>query len=132
MLVLMVPTQNKTSMQSQKIVYKGKEFVCSLAFVLHLIGDKYKTLIMYHLKDGPQRSGVLQKSIAGISNRMFSYSIRALEKDGLVTRTVYPEVPPKVAYALTEEGRSLLPVIMAMDQWGKDFAEQQHLLVSER
>ncbi|CAM1359845.1 Site-specific recombinase, phage integrase family (fragment) [Tenacibaculum litopenaei] len=71
-------------MQSQKIVYKGKEFVCFLAFVVHLIGDKYKTLIMYYLKDGPQRFGVLQKSIAGISNRMFSYAIRVLEKEVLL------------------------------------------------
>ena len=65
------------------IKYNNKEFNCSLAFTLLLIGDKYKSLILFHLKDGAQRSGELQKSITDISNRMFTYSIRALEKDML-------------------------------------------------
>ena len=112
---------------NEKITYKDKEFRCSLALVLHLIGDKYKSLIIYHLKDGPKRSGNLQKSIANISNRMFTYSIRALEKDNLVERKVYPVTPPKVEYALTETGKSLIPIILQMDQWGQDFARVHQL-----
>ena len=111
----------------RKISYKGKDYYCSLAFVLQLIGDKYKTLIVFHLKDGARRSGELQKSITDISNRMFTYSIRALEADGLVKRTVYPVTPPKVEYALTESGKSLIPIILAMDEWGQEFAETHHL-----
>jgi DNA-binding HxlR family transcriptional regulator len=109
------------------IKYKDKEFYCSLAFSLHLIGDKYKSLILFHLKDGAQRSGELQKSITDISNRMFTYSVRALEKDKLVKRRVYPVTPPKVEYVLTEEGKSLIPIILELDKWGQDFANEHHL-----
>lgn len=109
------------------IKYKGKEFNCSLAFTLLLIGDKYKTLILFHLKEGPQRSGELQKSISDLSNRMFTYSIRALEKDKLVKRKIYPVTPPKVEYELTEEGKSLIPIILELDKWGQEFANEHHL-----
>ncbi len=109
------------------IKYNDKEFNCSLAFTLLLIGDKYKSLILFHLKDGAQRSGELQKSITDISNRMFTYSIRALEKDKLVKRRVYPVTPPKVEYELTEEGKSLIPIILELDKWGQDFASEHHL-----
>ncbi|MCZ4696182.1 transcriptional regulator [Ancylomarina euxinus] len=109
------------------IKYNDKEFNCSLAFTLLLIGDKYKSLILFHLKDGAQRSGELQKSITDISNRMFTYSIRALEKDKLVKRRVYPVTPPKVEYELTEEGKSLIPIILELDKWGQDFANEHHL-----
>ena len=109
------------------IKYYNKEFNCSLAFTLFLIGDKYKSLILFHLKDGAQRSGELQKSITDISNRMFTYSIRALEKDKLVMRTVYPVTPPKVEYELTEAGKSLIPIILELNKWGQDFANKHHL-----
>lgn len=109
------------------IKYKDKEFNCSLAFTLHLIGDKYKSLILYHLKDGAHRSGELQKSITDISNRMFTYSIRALEKDNLVKRKVYPVTPRKVEYDLTEEGKSLIPIILELNKWGQGFANEHHL-----
>jgi len=113
---------------NKKIIkYNDKEFNCSLAFTLLLIGDKYKSLILFHLKDGAQRSGELQKSITDISNRMFTYSIRALEKDKLVKRKVYPVTPPKVEYELTEEGKSLIPIILELDKWGQDFANEHHL-----
>lgn len=114
-------------MQSEKINYRGKEFYCSLAFTLHLIGDKYKSLILYHLKDGAQRSGQLQQCITDISSRMFAYAIRALEKDNLVKRTVYPVTPPKVEYALTAAGQSLIPIILRLNAWGEDFAKAHHL-----
>jgi len=109
------------------IIYNDKEFNCSLAFTMLLIVDKYKSLILFHLKDGAQMSGVLQKSITDISNRMFTYSIRALEKDKLVKRKVYPVTPPKVKYELTEEGKSLIPIILKLDKWGQDFANEHHL-----
>lgn len=118
---------NKNDSDNKTIQYQDKAFNCTLAFTLHLIGDKYKSLILYHLKDGPQRSGILQKSITDISNRMFTYSIRALEKDKLVKRTIYPITPPKVEYELTEEGKSLIPIILELDKWGQDFAQFHHL-----
>lgn len=115
----------------EKITYGEKAFNCSLAFALHLIGDKYKSLILFHLKDGPQRSGTLQKSITDLSNRMFTYSIRALEKDKLVKRTVFPVTPPRVEYELTEDGQSLIPVILQLDGWGQKFARKHQLYAPE-
>lgn len=114
-----------------QIDYNNKQFNCSLAFALHLIGDKYKSLIIYHLKDGAQRSGELQKCITDISNRMFTYSIRALEKDNLVERKVYPVAPPKVEYQLTEDGKSLIPIVLELTKWGEAFAEKNHLYAPE-
>lgn len=109
-------------MESIEIHYQDKTFHCPLAFALYLIGDKYKSLILFHLKNGAQRSGELQKSITDISNRMFTYSIRGLEKDNLVKRIVYPTVPPRVDYELTEMGKSLIPIILMLDQWGQEHA----------
>ncbi|WP_068473766.1 winged helix-turn-helix transcriptional regulator [Saccharicrinis aurantiacus] len=114
-------------MSKDKIQYNDKEFNCSLAFTLHLIGDKYKSLIIYHLKDGAMRSGELQKSITDISNRMFTYAIRGLEKDALVKRTIHPVTPPKVEYELTDAGKSLVPIILQLNTWGQDFAADHHL-----
>ncbi|PKQ63804.1 hypothetical protein BZG02_07185 [Labilibaculum filiforme] len=109
------------------IQYDGKEYICSLAFALHLIGDKYKSLILFHLKDGEMRSGELQKSINGLSNRMFTFSIRALENDLLVSREVFPEVPPRVVYRLTDSGKAIIPIILELDKWGQQFAKDHHL-----
>lgn len=117
----------KETCSNQVIQYDGKAYKCSLAFTLRLIGDKYKSLLLFHLKDGEMRSGELQKSIDGLSNRMFTFSIRALEKDALVKRTVYPEVPPRVVYELTPLAKTIIPIILELDQWGQNFAKENHL-----
>jgi len=117
----------KDSCKSKIINYDDKQYACSLAFTLQLIGDKYKSLILFHLKDGEMRSGELQKTINGISNRMFTFSIRAVERDGLVSRKVYPEVPPKVVYELSDSAKSIIPIIMELDKWGQNFAKEHHL-----
>lgn len=85
---------------------------------MNLIGTKWKPLILFHLLQGSQRSGVLQKQIMGISNKMFTQTIRELEKDGLVIRKVFPVVPPKVEYKLSERGESLESVLRQLDAWG--------------
>ncbi len=86
---------------------------------MHLIGTKWKPLVLFHLLDGALRSGVLQKKIPGISNKMFTQTIRELEKDKLVSRKVYPVVPPKVEYKLTSKGASLENILRSLDSWGK-------------
>ncbi|QXP72334.1 helix-turn-helix transcriptional regulator [Polaribacter sp. R2A056_3_33] len=91
---------------------------------MNLIGTKWKPLILFHLLEGGLRSGVLQKHIIGISNKMFTQTVRELEKDGLISRKVYPVVPPKVEYTLTERGQSLEAILKSLDTWGlKDIAE---------
>ena len=91
---------------------------CPLNYTMNLIGTKWKPLILFHLLEGGLRSGVLQKHIIGISNKMFTQTVRELEKDGLVIRKVYPVVPPKVEYPLTSRGQSLEGVLRSLDHWG--------------
>jgi len=85
---------------------------------MNLIGTKWKPLVLFHLLEGDLRSGVLQKKIPGISNKMFTQTVRELEKDELVFREVFPVVPPKVEYGLTERGKSLELILRSLDEWG--------------
>lgn len=85
---------------------------------MNLIGTKWKPLILFHLLEGGLRSGTLQKKIPGISNKMFTQTVRDLEKDGLISRTVFPVVPPKVEYRLTTRGKSLESILRSLDTWG--------------
>nr|WP_282072381.1 helix-turn-helix domain-containing protein [Polaribacter atrinae] len=101
-----------------------EKITCPLNYTMNLIGTKWKPLILFHLLEGGLRSGVLQKHIIGISNKMFTQTVRELEKDGLISRKVYPVVPPKVEYTLTERGQSLEAILRSLDAWGlKDITE---------
>ncbi|WP_165731289.1 winged helix-turn-helix transcriptional regulator [Polaribacter sejongensis] len=91
---------------------------------MNLIGTKWKPLVLFHLLEGGLRSGVLQKHIDGISNKMFTQTVRELEKDGLISRKVYPVVPPKVEYKLTKRGQSLEGILRSLDKWGLEDVEQ--------
>ncbi|MGO4921114.1 winged helix-turn-helix transcriptional regulator [Maribacter spongiicola] len=91
---------------------------CPLDYTISLIGTKWKPLVLFHLLEGPLRSGILQKKVPGISNKMFTQTVRELEKDGLVNREVFPVVPPKVEYALSERGKSLKSILLSLDSWG--------------
>lgn len=105
--------------QLRNKVFK-KEMDCPLHYTMNLIGTKWKPLILFHLLEGPQRSGMLQKQVPGISNKMFTQTVRELEKDGLITRIVYPVVPPKVEYSLTRRGKSLKDILTSLDKWGAE------------
>ncbi len=96
-----------------------EKYYCSLHLTMDLIGSKWKPLLLFHLIDGPLRSGVLQKTIPEISNKMFTQTVRELERDNLISRKVYPVVPPKVEYELTETGKSLKSILIDLDNWGK-------------
>jgi DNA-binding HxlR family transcriptional regulator len=96
----------------------NKDIICPLHYTMNLIGTKWKPLILFHLIEGGLRSGILQKKISGISNKMFTQTVRQLEKDGLITRKVYPVVPPKVEYKLSARGKSLEPILRSLDNWG--------------
>ena len=93
---------------------------CPLNYTMNLIGTKWKPLILFHLLDGALRSGILQKKIPGISNKMFTQTVRELEKDGLITRKVFPVVPPKVEYKLSVRGKSLENILKNLDKWGSE------------
>jgi DNA-binding HxlR family transcriptional regulator len=95
--------------------------------VLDRVGDKWSVLLVVLLTDGPRRFNDLRRSIEGISQRMLTHTLKALERDGLVTRTVYSTIPPKVEYALTDLGNTLLEPITALADWarGNGVAMQQ-------
>ncbi|TLP79683.1 winged helix-turn-helix transcriptional regulator [Maribacter sp. ACAM166] len=100
----------------------NQEKFCPLDHTMNLIGTKWKPIVLFHLIEGSLRSGILQKKIPGISNKMFTQTVRELEKDGLVQREVFPVVPPKVEYTLSEKGSSLKAILKSLDAWGaKDY-----------
>ena len=94
--------------------------ICPVETTLSLIGGKYKALILWHLSGGTLRFNQLQKAVTA-TPRMLTLQLRELEHDGLITRTVYPEVPPRVEYTMTDLGRSLMPILTAMRNWGADY-----------
>lgn len=97
---------------------------CPVETTLTLISDKWKILIIRDLLGGTRRFGELKKSITGISQKVLTSNLRAMEESGLVNRKVYAEVPPKVEYSLTSVGKSLNVVIGAMEVWGQDYKSQ--------
>lgn len=100
---------------------------CPVKWTLDLIEGKWKTLILYYLKRGPQRTGVLQRRIEGVSKKMLTQQLRELERDGLVRRKDYVEKPPRVEYALTPHGETLKPILGLMAAWGaRHRAENGH------
>ena len=94
---------------------------CPVETTLQLIGDKWKILILRDLMDGTKRFGELKKSVGAISQKVLTQNLRSMEEDGIITRTVYPEVPPRVEYALSDLGESMRPIIQAMEQWGTEY-----------
>ena len=94
---------------------------CPVETTLMLIGDKWKVLILRDLMEGTKRFGELKKSIGTISQKELTAQLRDMEAKGLLTRTVYAEVPPRVEYTLTETGRSLKPILDSMVVWGTDY-----------
>ena len=97
---------------------------CPVATTVQLIGSKWKLLILRNLLVRPWRFNELQKNLEGISQKVLTDSLRSMEADGTITRTVYPEVPPRVEYALSELGESMRPIINAMEQWGASYKKR--------
>ena len=94
---------------------------CPVETTLTLISDKWKVLILRDLLPGTRRFGELKRSLGGVSQKVLTAQLRQMEDSGLLTRTVYPEVPPRVEYTLTELGASLRPVLEALRDWGEEY-----------
>ena len=94
---------------------------CPVATTVQLIGSKWKLLILRNLLQRPWRFNEIKKSLPGISQKVLTDSLRSMEKDNIITRTVYPEVPPRVEYALSNVGETMRPIINAMANWGEDY-----------
>lgn len=99
---------------------------CPVATTVQLIGNKWKLLIIRNLRMRPWRFNELQKNLDGISQKVLTDSLRSMEADGLITRTVYAEVPPRVEYALSELGETMRPILDAMEVWGNSYKSMIH------
>ncbi len=97
---------------------------CPVATTVQLIGSKWKLLIIRNLMQRPWRFNELRRDLEGISQKVLTDSLRSMEEDGIITRTVYPEVPPRVEYALSELGESMRPIIEDMAAWGESYKKR--------
>ncbi len=104
----------------------NKEYPCSVSLAMNLVGGKWKAVILYHLKDGEKRYSELRKELFSVTEMTLSLQLRQLEKDGLVSRQVFGSKPPvKVIYSLTDFGRTCIPVLEAITDWGNRIVEEQ-------
>lgn len=111
----------------------GKTYHCSVEAALDVIGGKWKPLILWALGDNVLRFGELQKELSGINTKMLTKQLRELEQDGVIKRTVYPEVPPHVEYRITDFGKTLIPILEALCNWGQTTSGlRMHLCASAR
>ncbi|NDV20128.1 transcriptional regulator [Pseudodesulfovibrio sp. JC047] len=100
-----------------------KKYFCSVELTLQVIGGKWKPIILYRLgNEGVLRFSEVKRSIPNITQKMLTQQLRELEKDGVVHREVYAQVPPKVEYSLTQQGQSIMPIIESLCQWGESYA----------
>ena len=120
----MATTTAQQRRDQDRIVYDAMLATCPTRQVMETIGGKWAALLVHALADGPQRHGRLRTTIAGVSQKMLTQTLRELERDGLVTRTVTAEVPVRVDYALTDLGRTLVPVLRALKNWSETHIEQ--------
>lgn len=104
-----------------------KTDICPVGTTLDLIGGKYKALILWCLSEGTLRYNELQRAIPAATPRILTNQLREMENQKLITRTVYPVVPPKVEYSMTELGRSLMPILTAMRDWGAEYLRNQDI-----
>ncbi|RUS48905.1 helix-turn-helix domain-containing protein [Cohnella sp. AR92] len=98
---------------------------CPIETVIHVLGGKWKPFLLWHLMDSTKRFNELEKLIPGVSQKMLAQHLRDLEQEGVIERTVYPTVPPKVEYSLTEYGKTLIPVAEVMCAWGENHNERK-------
>ena len=99
--------------------YADRAYNCAMELVLDRVGGKWKGLILWNLGDAPCRFNALRRRFPGLSQKMLTQQLRELEQDGLIDRRVFSQVPPHVEYALSESGKSFLPLLHAMNQWGQ-------------
>ena len=106
---------------------KQNEYKCPLEVTMEIIGGKYKGVILGHLIDRTLRYNELQKLISHATPKMLIQQLKELESDGLIKRKLYPVVPPKTEYSLTERGKSLIPAIIELNKWGLRYLEEENI-----
>jgi DNA-binding HxlR family transcriptional regulator len=120
----MATTTAQQRREQDRIVYDAMMAACPTRQVMETVGGKWAALLVSALAGGPRRHGQLRTRVAGVSQKMLTQTLRELERDGLVTRTVTPTVPVRVDYELTALGRTLVPVLGALKDWSETHIEQ--------
>jgi DNA-binding HxlR family transcriptional regulator len=116
----------KTECQTESVKFDSKIYPCTVSLAMDLIGGKWKTVILYHLKDSTKRYSELRKEMPTVTEMTLSLQLKQLEKTGLISRSVYGDKPPiKVEYSLTHFGKTLIPVLNAILNWGNQIATER-------
>lgn len=108
---------------------EGKEYHCAMDVTMDYIGGKWKTVVLWYLRKDRKRFSELKRLIPNITEKMLSLQLKDLENDGIVKRKIYPEVPPKVEYFLTDFGKTLIPMLEEIAKWGRTLAEAKGRMV---
>ena len=111
--------------KTYQVEIRDTRFHCAMDVTMHFIGGKWKTVVLWYLRNKTMRFSELRKKIPDITEKMLSLQLKALEDDGIIRREVFPEVPLRVEYSLTDFGRSLIPVLEAIAKWGRDLGESE-------
>ena len=109
----------------------GKEYHCAMDITMDFIGGKWKTVVLWYLRKDKKRFSELRRLIPNITEKMLSLQLKDLENDGIVKRKIYPEVPPKVEYYLTDFGKTLIPMLEEIAKWGRKLAETKGKMVDK-
>ena len=112
------------------IKFRNTEYQCSMEVTLDLIGGKWKSLILWHLGEDTLRFSALRRTLPQVTQKMLTQQLRELEECGLVKRFIYTQIPPKVEYSLTEAGKSLLPILATLCQWGLNYVNESEVAES--
>lgn len=113
------------------IILNGQEFHCAMDVTMHYIGGKWKTVVLWYLRKDKKRFSELKRLIPNITEKMLSLQLKTLESDRIVGRKLYPEVPPKVEYFLTDFGKTLIPMLEEIARWGRHLAEDKGKMIDQ-
>ncbi|MBS1738029.1 MAG: helix-turn-helix transcriptional regulator [Bacteroidetes bacterium] len=118
--------------QEKLFLLNGKEYHCAMDITMHFIGGKWKTVVLWYLRNNKKRFSELKKLIPDITEKMLSLQLKNLENDGIVARKHYPEIPPRVEYYLTDFGKTLIPTLEEIAKWGRTLAETKGKMVNKQ
>jgi DNA-binding HxlR family transcriptional regulator len=108
------------------ITFRGKEYRCPVELTINLIGGKWKSVLIWELSEKTLRFNELTRLFPNVTRKMLTQQLKEMQRDGLVLRKEYSQIPPKVEYSLTDFGRTFMPILLSMNQWGKDYLDENN------
>lgn len=118
--------------QEKVFVVNGKEYHCAMDITMDYIGGKWKTVVLWYLRKDKKRFSELKKLVPNITEKMLSIQLKDLEKDGIVKRKIYAQVPPKVEYYLTDFGKTLIPMLEEIAKWGRNIGQTKGKMIDKK